>query len=176
MGAEMVKASSRSSRDHATVKGVEPVPQIEMVLSCYIPAFECALCARCCTGKVIALFGGDIRRLGKYAEACTEPMSEEEIALTGAERKMKMVDDACVFLEGSRCSHYDLRPDTCRRHPFIVTKRHILAASTCKGIDWTGRWHGSDGELLRLSEKMAPKIDDYIGAFRGGIKGRRGSG
>jgi len=155
---DRVTASGSSSIGNTSVRGVEPVPQIEMVHSRYIPAFGCTLCARCCTGKVVALFGGDIRRLGKYAETCTEQMSEEEMALTGAERKMKIGSTMLHFLEGSRCSHYDLRPDTCRRHPFIVTKRHILAASTCKGIDWTGRWHGSDGELLRLSEKIAPRL------------------
>jgi len=152
---------------------VEPLPQIEMLRSSYIPIFKCTMCARCCAGKVISLFDTDVRRLGEYAESCTEQMDEEEMALTGAERKMKMVDGKCAFLKEGRCIHYDLRPDTCRRHPFIVTRRHVLTASTCPGIDWTGRrLRGT--ELLRLSMRIAPKIDAYMEALAEERAERRG--
>ncbi len=77
---------------------VEQLPQIEMLRSSYIPVFKCTMCARCCAGKVISLFDMDVRRLGEYAESCTEQMDEEEMALTGAERKMKMADGKCAFL------------------------------------------------------------------------------
>jgi len=152
---------------------VEPLPQIEMLRSSYIPVFKCTMCARCCAGKVISLFGTDVRRLGEYAESCTEQMDEEEMALTGAERKMKMVDGKCALLKESRCIHYDLRPDTCRRHPFIVTMRHVLTASTCPGIDWAGR-QLQGTELLRLSMGISPKIDAYMEALAEEWTGRRG--
>jgi len=152
---------------------VEPLPQIEMLRSSYIPVFKCTMCARCCAGKVISLFDTDVRRLGEYAESCTEQMDEEEMALTGAERKMRMVDGKCAFLKEGRCIHYDLRPDTCRRHPFIVTNRHVLTASTCPGIDWTGRLQQGT-ELLRLSRKIAPKIDAYLEALTKEGTERRG--
>jgi len=142
----------------------KPLPQIEMLRSSYIPAFKCTMCARCCAGKVISLFDTDVRRLGEYAESCTEQMEGDEMALTGAVRKMKMVDGKCAFLKEGRCIHYDLRPDTCRRHPFIVTKRHVLTASTSPGIDWAGR-QLQGTELLRLSMRIAPNIDAYMEAL-----------
>ncbi len=91
-------------------------------------------------------------------------MSGEERTLTGAKRKMKMADGRCVFLENGRCKQYDMRPNTCRRHPFIVTKKYMLTAATCPGIDWTGRQQ--DSGLTRLSAEIAPKIDAYIDSLR----------
>lgn len=157
---ERVADTISTGRVAFDVASVESLPQIEMLRASYIPAFICSKCAQCCKGKVIALFDADILRLGTYAEASIEPMSVEETELTGAGFKMKMVGSRCVFLDGSRCQHYDLRPNTCRRHPFIITEKNVLVASTCPGIDWLKKQSGE--AYAELSGEIAPKIDVFI--------------
>lgn len=103
-----------------------------------LPGFSCKRCATCCKGKVVILSEHDISRIKPHVKVnFFERTTKFEKKLTGADYKILMVDGSCVFLEGNTCTVYDYRPDTCRRHPFLVTDRYILVAKGCPGIDWT---------------------------------------
>lgn len=135
------------------------LPELEMELTDELPGFSCRLCARCCRGKLVPLYPRDMERLDGLS-GCIEETSAAEASLTGAGHKMKMADGRCVLLKGGRCTRYEIRPDTCRRHPFIVTGKNILIASTCSGIDWSRRQEG--GYYAELSEGISRSMDKYL--------------
>jgi len=145
------------------------IPELEMERTNKLPGFQCKLCSRCCQGKVVALYERDLERLngvGGFYEATTE----EERSLTGASYKMRMQDGRCIFLKDGLCTHYELRPDTCRRHPFLVSRRNVLVATTCPGVDWSAE--GEAGEYHKLSEGIAASLDRYLAKRK---KGREAS-
>jgi Fe-S-cluster containining protein len=139
----------------------KPVPELEMELVDALPGFLCRRCARCCAGKLIALYNCDIERIGPHVrERFCERTTAAERGLTGARYKMRMVDGRCVFLEKSLCKYYDLRPNTCRRHPFLVSEKHLLVSSTCQGVDWASEQN--EGEYHSLSNGIAQRIDLFL--------------
>lgn len=130
--------------------GMEPVSAL--------PGFSCRRCARCCKGKVVVLTDQDISRLKPHVKnEFFVKTSKLEKRLTGADYKILMVNGHCVFLDGNSCTVYDYRPDTCRRHPFLVTERYILVAKECPGIDW-GRTQEAD-YYKELSKSIARNIE-----------------
>lgn len=138
-------------------------PELEMESAEKLPGFSCRRCGRCCRGKLIVIYAKDMARL-KGLGGCFEETTLKERALTGAAHKMKMPQGRCVFLKDDLCTNYERRPDTCRRHPFLVTKKSILVATTCPGVDWSGEGRG--GELIELSAGIAPSLERYLSRQR----------
>lgn len=135
------------------------LPELEMVLVDRLPSFSCRLCARCCHAKLIPVYQRDIERLGAIADYA-EVTTAAEAKLTGAQYKMKMIGGRCILLSDGRCSKYEKRPDTCRRHPFIATGRNLLVSSTCIGVDWSGTQ--DSGWCIELSQGIAHSLDSYL--------------
>ncbi len=126
-----------------------------------LPGFNCRRCARCCKEKVIPIFQMDIKRLQPHVtEEFYEPTNRWERQITGARYKMRLKTKQCIFLTDGVCKHYDLRPNTCRRHPFLVTQKYFLVSSTCPGINWNAD-QGSD-PYRKLSKEIAKSIDLYV--------------
>lgn len=140
----------------------KPIPELEMEVTDAIPSFLCRKCARCCTRKLVTLYDGDLERLEGIGEGerVYEKTTAQERTLTGAEYKMIMENGGCILLKDGLCRHYDLRPDTCRRHPFLETEKRILVASTCPGVIWNEGEKTSD--YRRLSKGISQKIDAYL--------------
>ena len=137
------------------------IQEIDMYLVDSLPGFVCRRCARCCAGKLIPLFDGDIERLkSRLGDEFCERTNRLERSVTGAKFKMRMVEGKCVLLEEGLCRHYELRPNTCRRHPFIATGKHRLVASTCPGVDWSSSQ--GDDEVRTLSNEISVGIDSFI--------------
>ncbi|MDI9643743.1 MAG: YkgJ family cysteine cluster protein [Candidatus Verstraetearchaeota archaeon] len=137
-----------------------------MVISEILPFHACKRCAACCKGKVIPLYSPDFRRLSGL-EGFSVHTSKLERALTGAHYKMRMAGSRCVFLQGGLCSHYELRPDTCRRHPFIVTENWILVNPACPGIDWNRKNIEGEEHYRKLSSGISDWIDALVGSAGG---------
>src|SRR5436853_7734159 len=78
---------------------------------------DCTVCANCCRVATVKLAERDVERLAKYfriSEAefkagYTVENAEEGLFLRRSE------EAGCVFLDGTACTVYDDRPDTCRR-------------------------------------------------------------
>jgi Fe-S-cluster containining protein len=137
------------------------IPEIDMFLVDSLPGFKCRKCARCCSGKLIPLFDRDIERLkARLGDAFYERTNRLERSVTGARFKMRMVEGKCILLNERLCRHYELRPNTCRRHPFIATGKHRLVASTCPSVDWSSSQ--SDDEVRTLSEEISAGIDSFM--------------
>jgi Fe-S-cluster containining protein len=144
------------------------IPELEMEHTYKLPGFACKLCSRCCQGKIIVLYKKDLERLKGLGGFC-EATSEGERSLTGASHKMIMREGRCIFLEGGLCAHYECRPDTCRRHPFLITRKNMLVATTCPGVNWSVE--GEVGEYGRLSEGIGASLDRYLSKRKAGGKG-----
>jgi Fe-S-cluster containining protein len=137
------------------------IPEIDMFLVDSLPGFKCRKCARCCAGKLIPLFDRDIERLkARLGDVFYEKTNRLERSVTGARFKMRMVEGKCILLNERLCRHYELRPNTCRRHPFIATGKHRLVASTCPSVDWSSSQ--SDDEVRTLSEEILAGIDSFM--------------
>lgn len=143
------------------------IPELEMELTEKVPGFECRLCSRCCQGKIVVIYKKDLERLEGFVDFYDET-TEEERSLTGAPYKMRMREGVCIFLKDGLCAHYERRPDTCRRHPFIVTRKNVLVATTCPGVDW--KKEGRAGEYSKLSEGVGASLDRYISKRKQGRK------
>jgi len=137
------------------------IQEIDMYLVDFLPGFSCKKCAGCCRGKLIPLFDRDFERLKpSLGDGFYDRTSRLERSVTGARFKMRMVEGGCILLEDGLCKHYELRPNTCRRHPFIVTGKHRLVASTCPGVDWSSSQ--DDDEIRNLSEEISEGIDSFL--------------
>ena len=138
------------------------IPEIDMLVSQRLPYHSCKRCGGCCTGKLIPLYEKDLVRLSGL-KSFYLPANSLEREVTGAKYKMKMINSKCIFLDGTNCKVYEKRPDTCRRHPFIVTERRILVSATCPGVDWS-----RDGDGLpyykSLSSGISAKLERFIEA------------
>src|SRR5215831_5528349 len=83
---------------------------------------DCTVCANCCRVATVKLAGRDIERLARYfgmsqaefTTAYTVEDAEEGRILRRSE------EAGCVFLDGTACTVYDDRPDTCRHFPHMV--------------------------------------------------------
>ena len=127
-----------------------------------MPGFACTLCGDCCRNRMIPLYKEDVERLESagYMDFY-EPTTKMEFELTGALYKMKLKEDgSCIFLEGNLCSVYELRPDTCRRYPFIIGEDFILVSLSCPGIKWDEE--GNPEPYRKASERIASRIGTLI--------------
>ena len=143
-----------------------PLPELEMYLTDRLPGFSCTRCARCCTGKLVPVYSSDLERLKSSGEKrCFEETTRLERTISGARYKMGMINKRCVFLdERNMCMHYDLRPNTCRRHPFLVTEKRILVSSTCPGVNWETTQ--SVEEIGNLSREVSRALDAFLNVRR----------
>ena len=138
-----------------------PIPELEMNLVGALPGFLCKRCARCCMDKVVVVYPSDLKRLkGLKKQDFVERTTNLEKGATGATYKMKMVEGKCIFLEGKSCKYYELRPNTCRRHPFLVTDSNLLVAAMCPGADWSASQNSSEYRVP--SKDIAKRIDRFL--------------
>jgi Fe-S-cluster containining protein len=82
--------------------------------------FDCLSCANCCKVATVRLAERDVIRLAKHLRltpaaflAQYTEQSEEGIVL-------RRTDTGCVFLEGTLCSVYEVRPHICTDFPHTV--------------------------------------------------------
>jgi Fe-S-cluster containining protein len=138
-----------------------PIPELEMYLVDSLPGFSCRKCARCCAGKLIPLYPDDMKRMkNRLRERFFEKTTRLERLITNAPYKMTMVEGRCILLDKDSCGNYDIRPNTCRRHPFLVSQEHILVSSTCRGVDWLSVQNSL--EYKTLSKDISKGIDTFF--------------
>ncbi|HBY58764.1 MAG TPA: YkgJ family cysteine cluster protein [Solibacterales bacterium] len=82
---------------------------------------DCTVCANCCRVATVRLKERDVEKLAKYFRISvdrflndyTQPSDEEG-------RILNRTAEGCVFLEGTACTVYDVRPNTCEDFPHLV--------------------------------------------------------
>jgi Fe-S-cluster containining protein len=98
---------------------------------------DCTVCANCCRVATVRLAERDIERLARHlrlkpadflARYTTE--SEEEGRIL-----MRSDESGCTFLDGTSCTIYEERPDSCRRFPHLVRGNGSIASRMWEFID-----------------------------------------
>jgi Fe-S-cluster containining protein len=98
---------------------------------------DCTQCANCCRVATVKLSERDVERLARYlrirppefVSQYTSESEEEGVILR------RTGETGCVFLEGTSCTVYDARPDTCERFPHLVRGAGSIASRMWQFID-----------------------------------------
>jgi uncharacterized protein len=84
-------------------------------------ATDCTACANCCRVATTQVSGRDIERLARFLGMSVEEVLENYAVESKEEgRILKRNENGCTFLEGSLCSVYEARPQTCELFPHLV--------------------------------------------------------
>jgi uncharacterized protein len=101
---------------------------------------DCTQCANCCKVATTTLNGRDVERLARHLRISREKfladyttLDEEETENGG--RILRRIAAGCVFLDGSLCSVYEERPETCQRFPHIVRGQGSIASRMWGFVD-----------------------------------------
>lgn len=104
----------------------------------------CVRCANSCRdvpprNRNILLTASDIEHITRAKRISPQEFSVSTHGRFPYERKMKKVEGRCVFLQGSWCSIYGVRPLICRFYPFSLGRSEegvleVRFDSSCSGI------------------------------------------
>jgi len=83
---------------------------------------DCTQCANCCKVATARVSERDAERMARYLRISRARFLAEYTMDGGEEGTiLRRADPAgCVFLDGSACTVYDARPESCRRFPHVV--------------------------------------------------------
>jgi uncharacterized protein len=98
---------------------------------------DCTQCANCCKVATVVLAERDIERLAKHLRISRERFLAEYTMESEEEgRILKRTDEAgCVFLDGTSCTVYEARPETCQRFPHVVRGNGSIASRMWQFVD-----------------------------------------
>ena len=107
-------------------------------------SFECTGCGKCCTGFPGYVWVGEeeIEKLSDHLNLSVDDFSLRYLRVVDG--KFSLKEEAgtfdCVFLQGNRCSVYEVRPKQCRTFPFWPQNLDSpetwqKTASRCEGIN-----------------------------------------
>ena len=79
---------------------------------------DCTTCAACCRDNCVPLSSEERARLAKHAGMTAQQFADLYMT-TDDDGEPAMDAKPCRFLDGTRCSVYEERPDACRGYPYI---------------------------------------------------------
>jgi uncharacterized protein len=102
---------------------------------------DCSLCANCCRVATATVSNRDVERLARHLRMSREKflaeytMHDEEKTENGGRILRRTDESGCVFLDGTLCSVYEARPETCQRFPHIVRGHGSIASRMWQFVD-----------------------------------------
>lgn len=148
--------------------------------------FQCICCGECCRHVKLSVplesldvyrmtkhlrnVGHDITSMDGFLEHFAEPALLDECGYFVYFLKTKGPDDACIFLESSRCTIHAANPRTCRTYPFTADpktgqflltreKEHHFSGPSVKVKAWMkDRFSEEDRRYVELDYGAAKKI------------------
>ena len=98
---------------------------------------DCTQCGNCCRVATARLSARDVERLARHLRIQPARFLADYTMDGGEEGAIlrRTAADGCVFLEGTTCTVYDARPDTCQRFPHLVRGQGSLASRMWQFID-----------------------------------------
>lgn len=105
--------------------------------------FECTGCGKCCKGRpgYVWLNFEEMASIAEFLKLPFDQFTRKFVRQVNGDFSLIEVgeENACVFLEGNKCSIYEVRPKQCRTFPFWG--KHLLAKENweslkehCEGI------------------------------------------
>jgi hypothetical protein len=104
---------------------------------------DCTECANCCRHSVVAVSDRDVENIARHLGMTTEE-AQHAYTVADPERPSGRIlrssrggsQDGCVFLKGSVCAVYTVRPKTCRDFPHIAVDGHSLGSRQSSHARW----------------------------------------
>jgi uncharacterized protein len=98
---------------------------------------DCTVCANCCRVATVELAERDIERLARYFRISSAEFLAKYTVEDAEEGRIlrRSEETGCVFLDGTSCTVYEERPDTCRRFPHLVRGDGSIASRMWQFID-----------------------------------------
>ena len=128
--------------------------------------FSCKRCAGCCRAacgdNLVAVFPGEVRNImaasGKSWFEVAQPPESDDFDAQGYRHAFEWVlrrkpDGDCVFLDGSRCTVYDVRPHICRTYPFRLEAGKVEQYE-CEGL---AACSTARGDLVILAQALVSR-------------------
>jgi uncharacterized protein len=82
---------------------------------------DCTTCANCCKVATTRVTERDIEKLARYFRIRPVAFIRDYTTMSADEGLiLNRSKDGCVFLEGTHCTVYDVRPHTCENFPHLV--------------------------------------------------------
>jgi len=151
--------------------------------------FECDFCGKCCTSefndhvflldddaaRITEAIGKDFLRPAPYFDFCD---NLGRFYVLGYALKNKP-DGGCIFYTGSRCEHYEIRPDICKIFPYMLHREPDEDGNVewrqIGGLNRHGLYHSDiDEETCKEIVRQVKKYEsDFLGQkqrFRNTIK------
>jgi Fe-S-cluster containining protein len=98
---------------------------------------DCTTCANCCKVATAVVSERDFERLAKHLRISRERFVAEYTMESEEEGRIlkRTGEEGCVFLDGTACTVYEARPDTCRRFPHVVRGNGSIASRMWQFVD-----------------------------------------
>jgi Fe-S-cluster containining protein len=100
---------------------------------------DCTACANCCRHSVVAVNDRDIERIARHLGVSVDE-ARRVYTVADAEassaRVLRSSREGCVFLKGTFCSIYTVRPKTCRDFPHVAAGEHSLGGRLESHARW----------------------------------------
>ena len=98
---------------------------------------DCTQCANCCKVATAKVSERDVERLARYLRIKPAQFLAEYTIEDGEEGAILRRTEAagCVFLDGTTCTVYDARPETCQRFPHVVRGAGSIASRMWQFVD-----------------------------------------
>ena len=159
--------------------------------------FRCTGCGNCCRDTVVCITDGDVKRIVEatglsplkfvqFYDHDEVSMSENDpLWISFTDRKsvmgLRSTHDRCIFLDDKTnlCGIYEIRPVTCRDHPFNVTfsdSGAVEKISLSKIVQCPHAWDGniSKRELRRVDTWNERQEESYLAKLIVWNKQKRG--
>jgi Fe-S-cluster containining protein len=98
---------------------------------------DCTVCGNCCKVATATVSERDIERLARYFRIKPARFIAEYTMESEEEGRIlrRTEESGCVFLEGTTCTVYDARPETCQRFPHLVRGSGSIASRMWQFVD-----------------------------------------
>jgi len=98
---------------------------------------DCTQCANCCRVATVKLSARDVERLARYLRLTPAAFLTQYTTESDEEGTiLRRTEEAgCVFLDGTACTVYEARPETCQRFPHLVRGNGSIASRMWQFID-----------------------------------------
>jgi len=98
---------------------------------------DCTQCGNCCKVATAVVTGRDIDRLARHLRIPPARFIAEYTMEGDDEGRIlrRTEETGCVFLDGTICTVYDARPDSCQRFPHLVRGSGSIASRMWQFVD-----------------------------------------